>query len=151
MWNRIASCCTPARKEVNMKKGSLRTIKEYLCFGNPIFDTNEVAAIMDEAIIAVEKQTPKKPNWKYTYKERYRKRLIKDGEYEEANELDYYCPICGGVLDTFLGGDAYCKKCGQKCTGQRRADHDYSCTDYYHIRSVRSRYDTWLLYRVSTF
>ena len=42
-------------------KESLEEIKKYLCSGNPIWDVDKVAAVMDEAIEAVEKQTDKKP------------------------------------------------------------------------------------------
>ena len=42
-------------------KESLEQIKKYLCAGNPIWDVDKVAAVMDEAIAAVEKQTAKKP------------------------------------------------------------------------------------------
>ena len=42
-------------------KESLEQIKKYLCSGNPIWDVDKVAAVMDEAIEAVEKQTAKKP------------------------------------------------------------------------------------------
>lgn len=42
-------------------KESLEQIKKYLCAGNPIWDVDKVAAVMDEAIEAVEKQTAKKP------------------------------------------------------------------------------------------
>lgn len=42
-------------------KESLEEIKKYLCAGNPIWDVDKVAAVMDEAIEAVEKQTAKKP------------------------------------------------------------------------------------------
>ncbi len=73
-----------------MEKDSLQMIKGYLCSGNPIWNTDEVAAVMDEAIAAVEKQTPKKPIGKYAYRPGYRRRLIEDGEYKETEIPGYY-------------------------------------------------------------
>ena len=108
-----------------MEKDNLQAIKEYLCSRNPILNTDEAVAIMDTVIAVIEKQTPKKPIGKYAYRQWYREELIRDGEYGEADKLDYYCPSCGGVLDTFLGGDAYCRKCGQKIDWTRRTKNEH--------------------------
>lgn len=97
-------------------KESLEQIKKYLCAGNPIWDVDKVAAVMDKAIAAVEKQTPKRPTKGYVYAEWLRKKLIAKGKAKTANIIGDCCPSCGkGFADVIYGtGYPYCPYCGQK-------------------------------------
>ena len=74
----------------------LGNIKKYLCAGNPIYDVNKVAEIMDAAIDAVEKEIPMP---------------LLSPEFDIGGKIVYPCGNCGNELDGF--GD-YCKFCGQK-------------------------------------
>ena len=97
-------------------KESLEQIKKYLCAGNPIWDVDKVAAVMDEAIAATEKQKAKKPAKGYVYAERLRKALIAKGKAKTANIIGDCCPSCGkGFTDVINGrGYPYCRNCGQR-------------------------------------
>lgn len=75
-------------------KESLEQIKKYLCAGNPIWDVDEVAAVMDEAIAAVEKQKARRA--------------------ERSNHpfFNFWkCPACGAIVSE---GNKFCVNCGQK-------------------------------------
>ena len=106
-------------------KESLEEIKKYLCSGNPVWDVDEVAAVMDEAIAAAEKQTAKKPAKGYVYAEWLRKALIAKGKAKTANLMGNCCPSCGkGIAYTINGrGYPYCHNCGQKIDWEGREEN----------------------------
>lgn len=95
---------------------TLENIKDYLCSGNPVWDVDEVEAVMDEAIAAVEKQTAKKPAKGYVYAEWLRKALIAKGKKATADLMGDCCPSCGKGLTNVINGRGYpyCHNCGQK-------------------------------------
>lgn len=101
-------------------KESLEEIKKYLCSGNPIWDTDAVGAVMDEAIAAVEKQTAKKPSRGFAYAEWFRMKLISAGKTQEANRTVGCCPSCGRGFNDFTRKYPYCKHCGQKIDWEGR-------------------------------
>ena len=104
---------------------SLEEIKKYLCSGNPIWDVDEVAAVMDEAIEAVEKQTAKKPVKGYMYGKLMRKGLIARGKQTLADAESDCCPSCGKWLGVVVYGNGYpyCHNCGQKIDWEGREEN----------------------------
>lgn len=84
-------------------KESLEEIKKYLCAGNPIWDVDKVAAVMDEAIEAVEKRTPRKLTIKT---------ITLDGQFPPTEMQVYVCGNCG--MDWGAARICYCPYCGQR-------------------------------------
>lgn len=85
-------------------KESLEEIKKYLCSGNPIRDVDKVAAVMDEAIEAVEKQTPRcKPTIRT---------IVIDEGFPPTEMQVYVCGNCG--FDWGAARIFYCPCCGQR-------------------------------------
>lgn len=95
---------------------TLENIKDYLCAGNPVWDVDEVAAVMNEAIAATEKQKAKKPAKGYVYAEWLRKALIAKGKKATADLMGDCCPSCGKGLTNVINGRGYpyCHNCGQR-------------------------------------
>ena len=85
-------------------KESLEEIKKYLCDGNPIWDVDKVAAVMDEAIEAVERGLPRK---KPTIKT-----IVIDEGFPPTEMQVYVCGNCG--LDWGTARIEYCPYCGQR-------------------------------------
>lgn len=106
---------------------SLEEIKMYLCSGNPVWDVSEVAAVMNEAIEAVEKRTAKKPVRGYMYGKLMRKGLIARGKQTLADAKSDCCPSCGEWLGVVVYGCGYpyCHKCGQKIDWEGREENGF--------------------------
>lgn len=103
--------------------GSLEEIKKYLCSGNPVWDVDEVAAVMSEAIEAVEKRTAKKPSRGFAYAQWFRMKLINAGKTQEANRMVDCCPSCGRGFNDLARKYPYCKHCGQKIDWKGREEN----------------------------
>ena len=76
---------------------------------------------VDMAILALEKQIPKKPVMGYAFGEKLRE-VIKRTDPERAESKTECCPVCGRTLGVsqfvksqkgLRVGDPHCKRCGQ--------------------------------------
>lgn len=64
---------------------NVQKIKNYMCAGNPIWDTSTIEQTLDMAIDALGRQIPMKP-----------KRIDKNAEFD--GNWKKVCPTCGRVL-----------------------------------------------------